>query len=418
MSVQPTFVPKPSSRRGPDSSDDFNDMLAAIQMDLQNLADQANVNEVSIKTVHRLVFHEFMNSRNLAARYAEDCRNQSLIKAILGQDIFNFVSFRTFRPPEAYISFDGLIEQRRARVEPMYGSVMLPYNFVVNRLYAVDPETGSTILPTNLDAVVTGINDSNAMKIEEGDVTKAFNGNNQDYWVRKVSFALEQDVDYVGADILITLPDTLVDRCNLLTIHPFPLGQLEIENIWYSTTSADPTTVLPGFSKVRGAGFERWHFPEVSMTKLKVRIIQRNFVEENGLKVFYLGAQEIAQQLIALDQTPAQLEPTDSNGVVVVIEAPEAYYFNNLKRLYTIPAFSTILNEAGIRVYIFTDEALTNQVWSSYDDPKLEDSPVYVGDLALSKIYVLVTLQFLQGTGLSPILNDLLLGYDVIPAIS
>jgi len=415
MSVQPTLVPKPSTRRGPASSNDSNDMIAASLRDLQAIADQANVNEVAIKNVHKLLFHEFMNSRNMTARYAEDVRNQSYLKAVLGQDIFNFVSFRTFRPPEAYISFDGLVEARRARVEPMYGVVILPYNFVVNRLYAVDPETGDTILPTNLDTVVTGINDSMALSIDEGDIKKAFNGHNRDYWVRRVAFPLEQDVDYVGADVLITLPDTLVDRCNLVAIHPFPLGQLEIENIWYSTTAADPTIVLPGFSKVRGAGFERWHFPEMSMTKLKVRLIQRNFVEEDGLKVFYIGAQEIAQQLVAFDQTPAQTEPINNNGVVVALEAPEGYNFDYLKRLYTTPNFSTILAEAGIRVYIFTDEALTNQVWSSYDDPPLETTPVYIGDLVLNKVYVLITLQFLQATGTSPILNDLVVGYSVTP---
>ena len=108
-----------------------------------------------------------------------------------------------------------------------------------------------------------------------------------------MSYPLEHDVDSVGVQVDVTLPDTFADRGNMLTIHPYPLGQLEIEEIKYSIDSSDPTTDLPGFSTVRGAGFERWVFSEITATKLRFKFRQRNFTEENGKKVFRIGAQEI-----------------------------------------------------------------------------------------------------------------------------
>lgn len=411
MSVQVSFVPKPATGHGPASSEDFNDMIAALLKDLMNLGTQANTNETSIKNVSRLLFQEFMNSRNIAARFVEDIKYRNLLKALRGEDIDTLVSFRTFRGPEYYVSYEGISAERRARVEPIYGQVLLPYNNIVNRMYAIDPETGDPILASGISAEVTGEGETGGT-ITEGDPLKAFNGENRDYWIRKVAFPLEHDVSDVAATIQVDLPDVFAGQANVLNIHPYPLGQLDIEEIKYSVDASDPSITLTGFTSIRSAGFTRWVFPAVSITKLSIKLRQRQFIEEDGQKTFYLGAQEISLQLVEFDQTAGEVQRTNNNSVVVAIEAPTGYYFGLLKRLFTNPGYATVLSETGIRLYIFTDESLTTQVWSSYDDPRLEDTPVDISSGSFTKIYILVNLQFLS-TGVSPVLDDIVLSYDM-----
>lgn len=411
MTVQISFVPKPVGARGPAPSDQFNDMLASLLYDLTNVGTQGNVNELGILNVSKLLFQEFMNSRNLAEEYAESVRIQSKLKAILGETIYNFISFRSMRGPEWYISFDNIPAARQARVEPIYGQVLLPYNDVVQRMFSLNPETGEPIIPSTLNYTVSG--EDNGGVVEEGTVKKAFNGSNRDYWIRKVSFPESSDVSSVAVTLTVTLPDTYVDRSNMLTLHAFPMGQLEVEELKYSTDSSDPSIDIPGFTPLRGASFARWHFADLAITRIKITLRQRNFIEENGQKVFYLGAQEIGLQLVDFDKTVGEIQPSNNNGVVAVLEAPEGYKFDLLTRLFSAPEYSTILSDAGIMIKIYSDSALTNLVWSSYDDPRLEDSPVDVSGLGVSKLYMLVNLSFITGTGVSPLLNDILIGYNV-----
>lgn len=412
MTVQSTFVPEPVPRRGSHDSDDYNDMIAGILTDLNNLVTQANKNEVSIQDLSKLLFSEFMNARNASRMYFEDVRRDSLIKANLSERIYNFVDFRAFRGPEYYLQYGAIPMSRRCRVEPMYGQVLLPYNYLLNRFYYLDPETNLPVLPDALDYELTG--EDNGGTVTQGTVEYAFNGNNRDYWIRKVSFPMESDVDSVAVTLVVTTPDTLVDRSNMITLHAFPLGQCEIEELKYSTDAGDPTTDIPGFTPVRSAGFLRWHFDDIAIAKLKITIRQRNFVEENGQKVFYLGAQEIGLKLIELDKTTGEPTLTDNNGVICVLEAPTGYKFDWLRYFTSDPAYATVTNESGIRFRVYTDELLTQLAWSSYDHPRLQDTPVYVGAANTTKLYVLTTLEYLQALNLSPLLTNFVMGYDVI----
>jgi len=413
MTVQPSFVPKPSSNRGPADSEDYNDMIAALLYDNQAFATQINTNEAQLLATNRLLFNEFMNARNSARSRFEGIRENSLVNAKTGADIYNLVNFRTFRGPEYYITQDDLATARRARVSPQYGHVLLPYNRTVNRMFTINSETGEAVTPFGIDVEITGVNDGSASSIDNGTPTNMFNGSNRDYWVRKVEFPVESDISSVGVEVLVTLPDDFADRINMMTLHAYPLEQLDIESIYYSLDASDPTTLLTDFTTVRGAGFERWHFSGLAITKLKVTMRQRNFIEEDGKKVFYIGAQELDMQLVEFDQTAGEVQLTDNNGLVVVLEAPEGYKFDVLKRLHSTPAYATALVETGVRIYIFANEGLTTQLWSSYDDQRLEDLNVDVSSQNADKLYMLVTLQFLTASSKSPVLDDILIGYSV-----
>lgn len=411
MAVAPSFVPKPTSRRGVSRTSDNNDMIAALTQDVFELTTHTNVNEVGIKDLSRLLFNEFMNARNTAVRAIEATRAAHVTAAIAGETIHNFIDLRTFRGPDYYICFEGLPTQRRARIEPTYGQAILPYNMYAERMYAVDPETNAVVIPENL-AFDIG-DECGSAEVEEGTFRNALNGNNRDYWIRKYTMPIHEDMDSVAATIDITLPRSLIERCNMINLHPAPLGQLDIEELKYSTTAAVPTTDLPGFTPLRCTGFSRWHFQDTAITRLRIKIRQRNFIEEDGKKVFYLGLQEIGVRLISFDKTIGETQPTDNNGFIAVAETPEGYTFDLLKRLVSSPTYSTGLVDHGISIRIYTDAALTNLVWNSGISPRLSDTNVDVSALAVNKLYLLVTLQYIGALNVSPLLDNIVFGYTV-----
>jgi hypothetical protein len=410
MTVERTFISRPEGERGAASSEDFDAMLGELATDLSAFAAQINANENGIRNMSRLLFEEFMNARNHAARHAEDVRNQNKLAAILNNTIYTMVGFRSFRGPDYYVTYDNVPSSRRARIEPLYGEMLLPFDDVENRMYTEDPESGTPVLPEQLSYTLTP--EDNGGTATGGTVNHAFNGNNRDYWIRKVAFPLESDVDSVAVELDITLPDTFISSSNMLVLHPYPLGQLEVEEIKYATTNVTPTTDLPGFSVARGVGFKRWHFDDLSIVRLKIKLRQRNFIEENGQKVFYLGAQEIALQLIGFDKTAGQAQPINNNSAIVVVEAPDGYNFNVLNRLYSVPDYATFTSDE-IAFRIYADAALTDLVWDSTTMSRLEDSSVDISSRSTDKIYILVNLAFLTSEGKSPILDDIVLGYTV-----
>jgi hypothetical protein len=411
MTVAKTYVPRPVPDRGPASSDDVNDMTAELNMDLSNLSSQANTNEIAVRNVNKLLFAEFMNARNMAERYEEGIEDQQYREALLGAYSYTQVNFRTFQGPNYHIDFTTVPAARRARVEPMYGEAILPYNDVVNRMFAINTETSLPVLVSDLDYTLTAEDDTGAT-VDEGTLKNAFNGNNRDYWVYRAAYPLSSDVDSFAVTLDVTLPDTILTQSNMINLHPYPLGQLDVEELKYSTSTADPSTSVPGFTATEyGLGFKRWHFAALGITKLRIKLRQRNFIEENGMKVFYLGAQEVGIQLIEFDKTSGEVQPANNNGLVAVINCPAGYYFNYLRRLYSTPDYATMpSNEIAIR--IFSDAALTNKLWDSTLNPRIEDANVDLSSNTYSALYVLVNLAFVTSTSKAAIINNFMLGFD------
>ena len=409
---QPKTIARPLGRRGPFSSQSWDDTMADVRDDMVGLSEQSNKNEASIISMSRVLFAEAAASWDHAEKDNERVKASHQISARRGQAIDYFIGLRAFSGPTHYFDYGLIPVQRRVRLEPIYGQAMLPVNMLQNRFYYLDPETNMPVVPDELDVAVTGENETGGT-VTRGTLKYAFNGNNRDYWIRKVAFPLESDVDYVIAQVDVTVPDLIIDRSNMLVLHPFPLGQLDVLEIKYSTDASEPSINLPEFTPVRGVGYARWHFDDIAITKLRVRFRQPNFIEENGQKVFYLGAQEIGLQLMEVDKTSGESTPVNNNGVICVIEAPDNYKFNYLRGLISSPTYATVTNETGIRFRIFTDEDLTAQVWDSYNDDDLSVTPVYVGGADATKIYVLVTMSYLQASDMSPILDWIHATYDL-----
>jgi hypothetical protein len=407
---------RPAARRGPTSSEDYNAFQDEVATDLATVIAEVNAQTARIAETRTVRFLETAASRAAVETFVNDRRIRNAFDAAAGDPVTTVVDFGGFSGAGYEIMYGSLEEARRARVEPVYGQVTLPYNNVVNRVYGVNTTTGLPVMPSTVETEVVGYNESGGTVVS-GTKKYAVNGMNQDYWIRKVRFPLASDVDYVEATFQVNLPVLHTSSMNMLSLHPFPLGWLDVLEILYSTTTADPSLALPGFSALNSVGFRRWHFADLAVTKVRVKLRQRHFTEENGFKVFYLGIQELACQLVDFDRTAnpvsGPLGPTLGNGVVTRIDAPDGRTFNQITRFASSPGWATGAVDNKIYWRIYADEALTNERWSSWDDPAPQDTPVDLTALALSSMYVVLTMEWDDAANTSPVVDNFALRYTV-----
>lgn len=415
MSVATRTKRRPLPKRGPLPSNDINAFMGEVAGDLTTIATEVNALETEIDNVHLVRYHESMASRAQIDALYNDRKIRNLFAAAAGESLITPVDFRGLLGPDFEVSYQGLAEARRARVEPLYGQVLLPYNHAVNRIYGVDVDTGETVLPGTIEIEVTGFDQGGT--VVTGTKKYAVNGNDQTYWIRKVRFAVESDVDYVEVTYQVNLPTVQTSYVNMISVHPFPIGLVDITELKYSSTTADPTTNVPGFTAVNCASYQRYHFADVSMTKVKIKLRQRNFVEEKGFKVFYLGMQELLLQLVEFDKTantvPGPLGPNNGNGVAVRIDAPTGYIFNQITRFQSSPTYAIPASDNKIYFRIYQDANFASEIWSGWTDPAPQDTPLSIAALNLSSVYVLLTMEWDSTNSVSPVLDWFAMKYTV-----
>lgn len=415
MAVATRTKRRPLPKRGPIPSNDLNAFMGEVAGDLTTIAAEVNALESEIDNVHLVRYHESAAARAQIDALYNERKIYNLFAAAAGESIVTPVDFRGLLGPDFEISYAGLAEARRARVEPMFGQVLLPYNHATNRIYGIDVDTGETVMPGTLEIEITGYDQGGTAVA--GTKKYAVNGNDQTYWIRKVRFPIESDVDYVEAEFQVNLPTTQTTYTNMVSIHPFPVGQVDITELKYSSTTADPTTTMPGFTAVNCASYQRYHFADVSMTKVKIKLRQRNFVEEKGFKVFYLGLQELLLQLVEFDKTAntgaGPLGPTAGNGVAVRIDAPTGYTFKDITRFQSSPTYAIPGSDNKMFYRIYDAADFATELWSGWTDPAPQDTPVSLTGLALSSIYVLLTMEWDSTNSVSPVADWFALKYTV-----
>lgn len=415
MAVTTRTIRKPLPRRGPIPTNDINAFMNTVPSDLTTLAAEINALSAEIDRVHLVRYMESLASRTQIDKLYNDRKIRNLFSAAVGDAITTVVDFRGLLGADFEISYTGLAEARRARVEPLYGQVLLPYNHCTNRVYGVDVDSGETVLPSTLEIEVTGYDQGGT--VVAGTKKYAVNGNDQTYWIRKVRFPLESDVDYVEVEYQVNLPTTQTTYVNTISIHPFPVGLVDILELKYSSTTADPTTTVSGFSAVNCSSYQRYHFADTSMTKVKIKLRQRNFIEEKGFKVFYLGMQEMLLQLVDFDKTAntvsGPLGPTAGNGVVIRVDAPTGYTFNQLTRFQSSPTYAVPASDNKIFWRIYAESGLSTLLWSSWTDPAPQDTPIDLTGQALSSLYVVLTMEWNASNSVSPVVDWFGLKYTV-----
>lgn len=346
--INTTSVRRPARFRGQLISADYNDSQEEIINDIQQIS--SVVNSLNSKLTRSVLI---LNNENAYLRRQVDAlrRQQDFTErssARVGSTVHRFVDLSNTEN----ITFpNGLDDSRSAMLAAEFGEVTLPPNSIENKFYVTSLANGKIVSPP-INVTVLGAFDKGegeglsnyerGGKVYEGVPENAFNGINDLYWVRKVEFPIDSRVDQVECEMTVTVPEGSSSNANLIEIVPFPNGALDITELATASDLGNNFIRVSGFVPTDNFVARRYHFPSTVVDQIRIRFRQRNWIEENGKKVFYYGLQELGLKLVDYDKqfTPGASFGTN-NSFIVAIPAPQGTIFRNISSILPSPNFFT-----------------------------------------------------------------------------
>lgn len=409
--VQVVTSRKPVSFRGALKSSDFNDFQSEVVSDLVSLSSAVNTVYSQFKKTITALSNDMIYLKN-QIDYLR--RNQLYAEEMAAN--FDFITSRLvdFSSTEG-ISFPGSDDSHSAMVNVAVGHITLPIVAVQNKMFLTSLRSGRIVQPPDLVVEVKSVFDKgdgsglvdyeHGARVYPGKPKNAFNGNNQSVWVRRVELPLDSNITSVEIEVVITVPDSTSSLANVIDIDPFPYGSVDITELATSSSGSSAFTRVPTFTPVDNAVTSRWYFPVVNVNRIKLRLRQRNWVEEDGKKVFYYGLQELGLKLIEFDKTyKAGASLGENNSAIVKIDAPAGYVFRDLYRIDPKPDF--LAEDAGSRhvhLKLSTDSTFNAVKWDSDQDIPPQSAATTL-NINSAELYALIEMNWVDSTGgsLSP----------------
>lgn len=414
--------------RGPTSSKQFNDLSDQVVTDIVSLAKELGILENDQKENHKISLDEVRYLNRKMAQMEQALAYQSAINSRNG--------LRTTVHQSMYkvdnLSFLANNNALRPIVSPAFGLEHLPVNAVEAKFFSNSIFNGDTITPGTLSVVTSGTfvpagatvatnYDSGSTKVVEGNAKNAFNGNNRSYWVREVHFDSSNDVTEVQCELIVTLPSQNNTLSNVLTVHPYPMGSVDILDISTSPDLTQAWTTLQHSgaptvsSPLNNATQKKFIFPPQDVDQVRVRLRTRNFVEEDGKKIFRLGLQELGLFLVDFEKSSASISfsdwtaQTDAQNVSSVhkIDAPDGMVFRALHDFRSTPDI-TLENDANRHVLfkIYNgdpSQGAGQELWNSnqtypQNQPDSVGAQITFGG-SVTSIYVVTSMRFVETSG-------------------
>lgn len=411
---QPSVRIRSAPARGRTSSVDYNAFQSESVRDASSIATALNNLNARFEKRVTALEAELATANAKADRLAQHVTDDNLRAALLGNDL----TYTNDLTSTAGLLFTNVSEARRLRIRPQFGQATVPFNQKVSRLYSLAPTTRDVFIPSNLQVSVAAVSEGSGATIYADNPALAVDGRVGEGFIRKVAHPGASDVEAVTMDVNIEVPSLFATDANFLTILPTPAGQVDITNVWYSTTTAAATTALPGFSAVHNTHGIELHFAPLAITKLRIRLQQRHWYDDATEKVFAYGLKEVSLDLVELDKTNsgAGWQSTD-NLAIYKVDAPSGFTFDTIKSFTSTPTYATGASDNGIYFGVFAEEALSTNLWDSFTDPAIayasSGSHVDISASTLSSIYVAVNLAYDTPNEVSPVLAAFQMAYSV-----
>lgn len=373
--VVPTVKRDPVRHRGPLSSEDWNNFHESVVKDITNICNSVNLLNSSLSRSTTITDNELLylkqqvRSLNNQKNYLEKVSSGARSLCIRYVDLSDSKG----------ISFpNNLDDSHSSMVNFQFGEATLPVTAIENKFYVNSLVSGIVAIPADLVVLVSGtfdkvdgggiINYEKGGKVYSGDPLQAFNGNNQAYWIRKVEFPIDANVDEVECELIVTVPSGTSTEANTIEVIPFPNGTVDITELATATDLADNFTRVSSFTPINNSSNKRYHFTSGAVDKIKIRLRQRNWIEENGKKVFYYGLQELGLKLIDYNRSYTKDAAFGTNNSFILrVDAPEGFYFDKIYRIDPTPNFlleDFVNRHVHIRVNTNSDFSVGN-IWNS-----------------------------------------------------
>lgn len=233
--------------------------------------------------------------------------------------------------------------------EYRYATIPLVHHLSKTHMTALD---GSFVLPSDLKVKVSRTSTSG--NVTESDVLNAFDGKDESYWVREVSYPLGSSITKEDAIVEIELPLKMVNDLNINTIqvNPYPENGVKVANVEVFYNNGWQQIV--GFKQKELSVINnedisprrKWCFPNIQIEKVRITLEQSHFNERSGKKVFAIGLQEVGIYLSTFDSKGGiVLMPFDMTGVGTYrIEEVEPIFLNREAFSYSAANEDMLLN--------------------------------------------------------------------------
>jgi hypothetical protein len=407
--VQPLTIRDPARFRGPLSSSEFNQFQDNVVGDITNLSTAVNSNAASIRAILNEIQSEnlYLKRRIQSLEESFDYREVVFGKANLKID-----RYLDFHDTSRFVFPTNLSAEKAAPFKGQFGEVSLPINAVENKFYNFRLRTSEVVVPDSLFIQVDGQFDKldgNGIqdyelggKISHGDPKKAFNGINEQAWIRSATFPLDSDVDQIEVQLTAVVPAGISSSANLIEVVPFPEGSVDIMQLATSPTLDGAFVSVDGFTEKNNLTATRYHFPARSVEQVRIRLRCRNWREINGKKVFQYGLQELGMKLVDYNKAFLSSDNFGENPTCIVkITSPRNHVFNRLLRVDPNPNF--LLedhNKRHVRLRITTSIDFSEVIWdSSLDDPPQLGVSTGLTLRGVNTLYAIYTMQYVKNSG-------------------
>lgn len=309
--MQPITRYNTNLHRGPATSREFNQLQNDLHYDLTRLFNKASEHELQITDNMDILIREnfFLQSKlnqlttllekiQADILYKEEGQNrQQLIKSMYTtQDVMNQNS--------AFA----------AEIDTLYGVATLQDSDRVSKV-SFKTDTNEVVVPTSLNVTLMESNNTRPPKqdgskdyyaVEDPRIKRAFDRNNNTFWVHTSSFPEESNVTEVYGLLHIKLPLNVLSNiyANTLTLHPYPEYSMTIADIWYKGYG-ETWYQLPNYPnykdhlnvtrplEIKDAGKLIFTFPKTEVTEVQIFFSQPYWFSNGGEREFVYGFQDI-----------------------------------------------------------------------------------------------------------------------------
>lgn len=328
--------------RGPTSSQDYNKNEDDKYLDLLELYRQSNTNLQRLTESHLIVLAENRAANNyinmLEKRLVE---MEKKVAALGGSAPYKTTLTQTAFVQDMKIRYPNISQENadasmRCDVDLHHRYATIPLISQIPKTHVVNEKNGEVVVPNELGVKVGRSNAGG--EVVDNNLYNCFNGDNESYWQRTVTYDLLSCPDEEDVVIEVELPSHLVNNLyiNTIQLHPHPERGVQVKNIeilyqnaWQQIagfTQQDITAVNSNEFTPR----RKWFFPSVPVNKIRITLVQKFPLDINGKKVFVLGAQEIGVFLSLFETgggtilTPIEMD----NSVAYDIESIEHVFLN------------------------------------------------------------------------------------------
>lgn len=449
----PTIKRKAFPKRGPTNSNELNDFNDQTASDIIAVTNLVNTQEIEIQNTKKTILDEVRFLTRKVLQLEQEKAHDKQIQAKNGLRI----NFHQSMYKVDNLDFLGSNTALRPVITPQYGIAHLPINGIENKFFSTSIYNGNVITPSSLSVSVSpSFTPAGAVQavdysdgslfLKEGNLKNAFNGNNVSYWVYEAAFPAQSDVTEFALELIVTIPSQNNTESNCLTIHPYPLGSVDILSIATSPDLTQSWTILQHSDApteddpLNNATAKKFVFAPLDVDQVRVRLRTRNFTEEDGKKIFRLGLQELGLFLIDFEKSSAAVtfsnwtaQGDDTNiSMVHRIDAPEGMAFTAIHDFRSSPDIA--LESDSNRHIIFRIYngnpigSVSQELWNS-NQTFPQDQPDSVGaqiTLAgtVTSLYVVTNMRYVETSGgttspyaanTSPYINSFSIEVSAVP---